>query len=131
MFKVYSSTFFKLCRDCQSLYAMSRQLACSSCVWGVNHLLTPRKSVNLLTWLQHCSGGFHVTFLRLGSNVAEWGDGWGLQGLFNSSNSYTLIEHEYLQLLLPKSVVGRQSLLYPLAQSIPRSPPQYGVLKSA
>ena len=130
----YSSTFFKLCRDCQSLHAMSQWLACSSCEWGGNHLLTPRKSLNLLMWLQHCLAGFHVTFLPLGSRPVELGVSSGLQGLLNSSSSYTLIEHQNLLSLLltfaVKSVVRHQSLLYPLAQSIPCSPPQYWVSKS-
>ena len=126
----HSLTFFKLCRDCQSLHAVSRWLACSSCEWGGNHLLTPRKSLNLLTWLQHCQGGFHITFLPLSSCPVEWGVGSGLQGLLNSSSSYTLIEHQNLLSLLQKSVVRHQSLLYPLAQSIPCSPPQYWVSKS-
>ena len=126
----FSSTFFKLCRDCQSPHSMSQWLACSSCEWGGNHLLTPRKSLNLLKLLQHCPGGFHITFLLLGSHPVESGVGSGLQGLFNSSSSYTLIEHQNLFSLLQKSVVRDQSLLYPLAQSIPCSPPQYWVSKS-
>ena len=85
-------------------------------------------------WLQHCPGGFHITFLPLGSRPVEWGVGSGLQGLFNSSGRYTLIEHQNLLSLLltfaVKSVVRHQSLLYPLAQSIPCSPPQYWMSKS-
>ena len=85
-------------------------------------------------WLQHCLGGFHVTFLLLGSHPVEWGVGSELQGLFNTSRCYTLIEHQNLLSLLltfaVKSVVRHQSLLYPLAQLIPSSPPQYRVSKS-
>ena len=87
----FSSTFFKFCRDCQSLHAMSRWLACSSCEWGGNHLLTPGKSLTILTWLQHCLGGFHITFLPLGLRPVEWEVGSRLLGLFNSSSSYALI----------------------------------------
>ena len=102
-----SLTFFKLCRDCQSLHAMSRGLACSSCEWGGNHLLTPRKSLTLLMWLQHCPGGFHIMFLPLGSCPVEWGVSLRLLGLFNSSSSYTLVGHQNLLSLLPKSVTRR------------------------
>ena len=69
-------------------------------------------------------------FLPLGLHSVEWGIGSGLQGLLNSSSSYTLIEHQNLLSLLQKSVVRHQSLLYPLAQSIPCSPHQYWVSKS-
>ena len=59
--------------------------------------------VTLLTWLQHCSGGFHTTFLPLGSCPAEWGVGLGHQYLFNSLAGYTLCLSSNAQ--APKSVI--------------------------
>ena len=100
---VYTLTFFKLCRDCQSLHAMSQQPACSSCEWGGNCLFTPRKSLTLLSWLQHCLAGFHITFLPLGSCPAEWGVGLGHQYLFNSLAGYTLCLSSNAQAL--KSII--------------------------
>ena len=54
-------------------------------------------------WLQHCPGGFHVTFLPLGSHPAEWGVGSGHQCLFNSLAGYTLFLSPNAQ--APKSVI--------------------------
>ena len=84
---------------------MSQQPACSSCEWGGNCLFTflECKSLTLLTWLQHCPGGFHITFLPLGSCPAEWGVGSGHQCLFNSFVGYTLCLSSNAQ--APKSVI--------------------------
>ena len=128
-----SSTFFKLCRDCQSLHAMSWWLACSACGWRGNHFLTPRKSLTLLTWLQHCPGGFHVTFPPFGSHPVEWQVGSGLWGLFNSSNSYTLVGTKICYLCCQSLWLGAKvcySLCYLLSQSLLCSPPQYRMPKS-
>ena len=127
------STFFKLCRDCQSLHAMSQCLACSSCGWGGNHLLTPRKSFILLMWLQHCLGGFHIMFPPFGSCPVEWGVGSGLWSLSNASNSYTLIGTTICYLYCQSLWLGAKacySLCYLLSQSLLCSPPEHQMPKS-
>ena len=70
---VFASTFFKLCRGYQPLHAMSQWLACTSCRWGVNYLLTQLESCNLPAWALHCSGDIHVKNLTSASLSREWG----------------------------------------------------------
>ena len=87
--------------------------------------------VTLLTWLQHCPGGFHIAFLPLGSCPAEWGVGLGLQCLLNSLAGYTLRLSFNAQ--APKSVIFTAKVcdwvLKSVIQSMLHSPPQYWMAK--
>ena len=109
---------------------MSWWLACSSCEWGGNHLLTPRKSLTLLTWLQHCLSGFHNMFLLLGACPVEWGVGLRLLGLFNSSSSYTLVGTKTCYLYCQSLWLGSK-VCYSLCCLLPVivTPPQHWMPK--
>ena len=76
-------------------------------------------------------GGFHVTFLPLGSCPAEWGVDLEHQCLFNSSAGYTLCLSPSAQ--APKSVIFVAKVcdwaLKSVIQSMLRSPPQYWMAK--
>ena len=113
---VFTLTFFKLCKGCQLLHAMSRWLAWISSGWGVGYLLTQPKSVTLLAWLLHFSGWLPCWALLCSTRSVEWGGGSRHCCLLNST-------HCFLTSLGSKvCAIGHQTLL-PI--SVPLSPPQF------